>query len=136
MYPEIVLKSAWSREVDWFQLLVSPLNCSLVQLEIYRAQVLKLATVSESLQYFHLHIMYFHTDINSDFTVSSESVSFSPAAADGVQMCITVTALCDDIAEEDEAVQIAIPSSSIYVRNTSGVEFSAFETIHFTDGSG
>ena len=80
--------------------------------------------------------MYFHTDINSDFTVSSQSVSFSPAAADGVQMCITVTALCDGVAEEDEAVQIAVPASTMYLRNTSGVGFSAFEIIQFIDGSG
>ena len=51
-------------------------------------------------------------------------------------MCITVTALCDGVAEEDEAVQIALPTSAMYVRNTSGVGFSAFEIIQFTDGSG
>ena len=68
--------------------------------------------------------------------MSSPSVSFSPAAADGVQMCITVTALCDDVAEEDEVVQIVLPSSAMFVRDTSGVGFSAFEIIQFTDGSG
>ena len=83
-----------------------------------------------------LIIIYFHTDIGSDFTVSNQSVSFPPGAADEAQMCITVTAMCDDIAEGTEAVTVGIPSSTMYVRNTAGAGFTSFQTIHFIDGSG
>ena len=63
-------------------------------------------------------------------------MSFPSEAADGEQSCITVTAICDDIAEETEAVTVTIPSNSMYMQNGNGADFTLFQAIHFIDGSG
>ena len=82
--------------------------------------------------------MFFHTDMESDYTISGGSVSFPAAAADGEIRCINVTAMCDDSEEENEAVAVSIARSTdmMYVRNASGNGFTVTETIEFIDGSG
>ena len=72
-----------------------------------------------------------------DYTISSGSVRFLAAAADGEQSCINVTAMCDDLEEENEAVAVTIPGTdTMYERNASGNGFTVTETIEFIDGSG
>ena len=76
-------------------------------------------------------MIYFHTDVGSDFTISSQSVSFPPEAADGTQSCVTVTAICDDITEGTEVVVLYFQTHTLLY-----VHYNEFKPIHFIDGSG
>ena len=68
--------------------------------------------------------------------VSNTSVIFTTGASDGEERCITITAICDDQMEEDETVLIVLPSSTLYVTDSSDNGFTEFLRVTFMDNDG
>ena len=74
--------------------------------------------------------------MNTDYTASAITVNFLAGAVDGDQRCITITAISDDILEEQEAVLIFIAGSDLYTIATDGTDYSHFRTILILDSTG
>ena len=68
--------------------------------------------------------------------VSSVSVTFQGGAVDGEQSCITVTAICDEEIEGEEAVAVLFVNSMTFVRNDSGNGVTGSVEISIVDGTG
>jgi hypothetical protein len=65
--------------------------------------------------------------IDSDYTVTDGgTVHFSPGAADGEERCVTITAICDGVGEENETIVVILPNGQGYETNTTGSEFTGF----------
>lgn len=58
--------------------------------------------------------------------VSSVSVTFQEEAVDGEQSCVSITPICDEEIEGEEAVAALLVNSMTFVRNDSGWVCSNF----------
>ena len=66
--------------------------------------------------------------------VTSTSVCFAAGASDGAESCITIIAICDSLVEGDEAVIVALPGSSTYAIDSSGIVFISLAVFTILDG--
>ena len=68
--------------------------------------------------------------------VSNVSVTFQAEAVDEEQSCVSVTAICDEEIEGEEAVAALLVNSMAFVRNDSGNDVAGFVQIFIEDGAG
>ena len=64
------------------------------------------------------------------------TVHFSPGAADGEERCVTITAICDDVSEENETIVVILTSGQGYETNTTGSEFTGFLLVTIEESAG
>jgi hypothetical protein len=75
--------------------------------------------------------------IDSDYTVTDGgTVHFSPGAADGEERCVTITAICDGVGEENETIVVILPNGQGYETNTTGSEFTGFLLVIIVESAG
>lgn len=68
--------------------------------------------------------------------LSSQSITFQAGAFDDEQSCISVTAICDEEIEGEEAVAVVFRNSMTFVRNDTGKSVSGFVQVYIQDGTG
>ena len=81
--------------------------------------------------------LFYFTVINSDYTVTDGgTVHFSPGAADGEERCVTITAICDGVSEENETIVVILTNGQGYETNTTGLEFTGFVVVIIVESTG
>ena len=77
----------------------------------------------------------YSTELDTDYWLSDESVSFAAGDVDGTTSCITIGVICDTVIEGAETAIIALSTPSDSYRVDVGGNYFSMTTVIMADNS-